>query len=106
MLFLSIYLLGTMDADYELPDGQIIKINNIRFRCPEALFHPSFLGKEDSPYLHEMVENSIMKCPNECRKDMYAQLVLAGGSSLYVSISSFNFCYYFSSFLFSISYYH
>merc|ERR1719334_1428269 len=31
---------------YELPDGQVITIGNERFRCPEALFQPSFLGME------------------------------------------------------------
>merc|ERR1719347_2011241 len=29
-----------------LPDGQVITIGNERFRCPEALFQPSFLGME------------------------------------------------------------
>merc|ERR1719153_1058360 len=28
---------------YELPDGQVITVGNERFRCPEALFQPSFL---------------------------------------------------------------
>lgn len=31
---------------YELPDGQIITLGNERFRCPEAMFQPSFLGKK------------------------------------------------------------
>ena len=32
--------------DIELPDGQVITIGNERFRCPKALFQPSFLGME------------------------------------------------------------
>merc|ERR1712238_120416 len=29
---------------YELPDGNIITVGSERFRCPEVLFQPSFIG--------------------------------------------------------------
>jgi actin-related protein len=38
-----------------------ITIGNERFRCPEALFQPSFLGMEAAG-IHETTYNSIMKC--------------------------------------------
>ncbi len=33
------------ERSYELPDGTTITIGNERFRCTEALFQPSLIGK-------------------------------------------------------------
>ena len=75
-----------LEETYELPDGQIITVGNERFRCPEVIFQPSFIGL-DSPGLHESLFNSIMKCDVDIRQDMYASIVLSGGSTLFPGIT-------------------
>merc|ERR1719337_113967 len=63
------------EKTYELPDGNIITVGNERFRCPEVLFQPSFLGKEASG-VHDTCFQSIMHCDVDIRKDLYANIVL------------------------------
>jgi len=76
---------STMEKQYELPDGQVITVASERFRCPEALFQPRFLGKENEG-VHGLTYNSIMKCDIDIRKDLYGNIVLSGGSTMFQGI--------------------
>jgi len=69
------------EKTYELPDGNIITVGSERFRCPEVLFQPSFIGKEASG-IHDTSFQSIMKCDVDIRKDLYANVVLSGGTTM------------------------
>eukprot|EP00128_Syssomonas_multiformis_P001658 Colp12_sorted_trinity150504_noHs@6258 len=64
---------------YELPDGG-------SFRCPEALFQPSLIGME-ALGIHETTYNSIMKCDVDIHEDLYANIVLSGGSTMFPGIT-------------------
>ncbi|KAJ3100305.1 actin [Phlyctochytrium planicorne] len=74
------------EKSYELPDGQVITIGNERFRAPEALFQPSMLGME-SPGVHESLYNSIQKCDLDIRRDLFSNIVLSGGTTMYNGIA-------------------
>jgi len=75
-----------LEKDYELPDGQVITVGNERFRAPEALFQPSMLGLEANG-IHTTTYDSIMKCDVDIRKDLYANTVMSGGTTMYEGIA-------------------
>merc|ERR1719334_3050260 len=75
-----------LEKAFEMPDGQVITIGSSRFRTPEALFDPSMVGLE-SDGIHKLVYDSILKCDVDIRKDLYANIVLSGGSTMYVGIA-------------------
>jgi len=75
-----------IEKTYELPDGQVITIGNERFRCPEVLFQPHFIGLEQDG-VHRTTYNSIMKCDVDIRKDLYSNIVLSGGTTMFPGIA-------------------
>ena len=74
------------EKSYELPDGQVITIGNERFRAPETMFQPSFIGME-SAGIQELVYNSIMKSDIDIRSSLYQNVVMSGGSTMFPGIA-------------------
>lgn len=70
------------DVSYELPDGNIIMLGNERFRCPEVLFNPMLIGKE-ALSLPNMVYEAIKKCDIDVRKELFHNIVLSGGTTMF-----------------------
>jgi len=75
-----------IEKSYELPDGQVITIANERFRCPEVMFNPSMIGQEEEG-VHKLTYDSIMKCDVDIRRDLYSNIVLSGGSTMFTGIA-------------------
>lgn len=68
--------------NYTLPDGNICSFTSESFQCTELLFKPTLNGfKFDG--IHDLLFGSINKCDIDTRKDLYANIVISGGSSLF-----------------------
>ena len=78
---------GSADAQmYELPDGSEVTVGDARFRCPEALFRPAMLGKE-ALGMPELVVKTIQGCDMDVRRELYSNIVLSGGTTMYKGLA-------------------
>jgi len=75
-----------LEQNYELPDGQVITIGAERFRSAEVLFKPNFIGLEQEG-IHKLAYQSIMKCDVDIRKDLYNNIVMSGGTTMFNGIA-------------------
>ncbi|KAF7312736.1 hypothetical protein MIND_00288600 [Mycena indigotica] len=76
-----------LEISYELPDGQVLTRGNERFRAPEALFRPSLLGLE-SAGIQTKIHDSLMRCDPDIRGDLYDNIVLSGGNTMFPGMES------------------
>ncbi|CAL8121944.1 unnamed protein product [Orchesella dallaii] len=70
---------------YQLPNGEDIEVGEEVFKCPEFLFNPMKIQESEATKqgLHQLVYKAIMKTNIDVRKDLYANIVLSGGSTLF-----------------------
>ena len=70
------------EEKYELPDGNVITVKDQQFRGPECLFKPDLVGKESGGF-GQLCFDSIMKSDIDIRKDLYENIILSGGTSMF-----------------------
>ena len=81
-------LYGIEQYDYTLPDNKQLILKEERIKAPEAIFKPSFIGKDDDKSLHNLCNKLIEKFDdhNE-KKDLYNCIVLSGGNSMFKGLA-------------------
>jgi len=70
---------------YELPDGNTIEVGVERFTIPELMFNPSPLQTEGAggfTSVHKMISESVTKCDNDIRRELFNSVILTGGNTL------------------------
>ena len=74
-----------MKKEYELPDGQKIRIGDLQIRTPECLFKPKMLGL-DMKGIHKSIYECIQKADIDLRRELYENITLSGGTSMFEGI--------------------
>ncbi|KAM1028713.1 hypothetical protein FF1_041269 [Malus domestica] len=70
----------------ELSDSATVADLQDAIHKRKVLFQPSMIGMEAAG-IHETTYNSIMKCDVDIRKDLYGNIVLSGGSTMFPGIA-------------------
>ena len=75
---------SSTNVSFSLPDGQEILVGKERYLCPEILFQPRLLNREtNSLAVHEAIYHSVQRFDHGTRRDLYSNIVLAGGSTMF-----------------------
>jgi len=65
----------TVDVGYE------------RFLGPELFFNPEIFSSQHTIPLPDLVDSTIQACPIDCRRQLYRNVVLSGGSTMFKDFS-------------------
>ncbi|KAM5229756.1 actin-like protein 9 [Hipposideros larvatus] len=68
----------------KLPDGQTVTLGKELFQCPELLFSPPEIPGLSPVGIPTMAKQSLHKVPPEVRVDVAQNVLLCGGSSLFL----------------------
>lgn len=67
---------------YLLPDDSVVRLSTERHSIPDAIFDPKRIQIEQDG-LHEIVFKSILKSNSDIRTEMFSNIILAGGNTLF-----------------------
>jgi actin len=67
---------------YHLPDDSVVRLTSERHAIPEAIFDPSLINLSQEG-IHKCCFYSIMKTNTEIRSEMFSNIVLTGGNTLF-----------------------
>ncbi|VDL57943.1 unnamed protein product [Hymenolepis diminuta] len=71
-------------AECNLVNGEVILLGKERFESPEILFRPELINRNPGRLsIQETVYLSMQKCDKETRNELYKNIVLTGGSSMF-----------------------
>ncbi|KAH8687881.1 hypothetical protein BGZ60DRAFT_18604 [Tricladium varicosporioides] len=73
---------GFSYQQYQLPCNKQVTISEEAFQAPEILFNPARVGREEFG-VADMVFKAIMKSDPGMRSDMWGNIVLSGGSTMF-----------------------
>jgi len=70
---------------YKLPDGKYLPMSSDRIKCAEVIFKPKMINK-DFDGVHMNCQNAIAKVDIDLRKELYGNIILCGGNSMFSGI--------------------
>ncbi|KAL7714428.1 actin [Entamoeba marina] len=73
---------NNLKKTYQPRYGKLISVDDALFKCPEVLFNPKVFGFE-SIGIHNAIHKAITLCNERDRKDLFGNIVLCGGSSMF-----------------------
>merc|ERR1711879_1063911 len=64
-----------------------IDVGDERFLGPELFFNPEIYGTQNVTPLPQLVDECIQNCPIDTRRQLYRNVVLSGGSTMFKDFS-------------------
>jgi actin len=71
-----------LNKNFTLPDGNTITIGKELIKCPEVLFNPELIDRQ-TPGVNKAVEDAVQKLDMDIRTDLWANIILSGGTCMF-----------------------